>query len=685
VTRVASTRQGLTPEPLEQAARALGVGVDVLRSGGDAAGSAARAAWAQLDEPARAVLGTLVARGGSAEHLVVRDGAKALLEAQGTGSAAAAADADRALMDLWESGLCSRDRASRVFYVVPEAWRALIDVAREHRIAQLPEVDPPEPWPDDHLLACALNLLTHEPLKVTRQRALFKRDIEVLATRLGPLLPQKDRMAGARAVIEALERLELLQQGETLAPDRSRALAWASATPAERFASGRATEGTAPLVLRQMLALAPARAWSVGELALACSEARDASLRHPPHEAARGGPSEAEVEEGVAALRVTGLVGLVPGGRLALTRAGRSFPEPPEARGMPGFHVGHDLSVLVPRGMPARLHLGLADVALLESADNAARYRLDRGAVLAALDRGVTPAALESFLAAHARPALPMPVRDDLRRWTERFGEITSHQGITVACRVASRHAEFAAVVTATGLSATQLAPGIVVVATGHHAALVRALAEAGFTPRAAVLDPAAPAMRSAVPAASGDDAVARLAEDLVGLPAWGVGPRATGAFRAAPAPRLLAQSIKEKYRREFGSATLLALDTLGADELLALEDRGQVRQFLSAAASGEPDKALAPALEEYAGDELRAVSPVRARRLLEAAAAAGLRCQVSYLERPGRTTKLIVDPIEIAADAAGTWLRARVPGQQAERMLACERVHALRILRGKD
>jgi hypothetical protein len=332
--------------------------------------------------------------------------------------------------------------------------------------------------------------------------------------------------------------------------------------------------------------------------------------------------------------------------------------------------------VLVPRGLDASVHLELGAIARLESADNAARYRLEQALVLDALDMGRAPEEIESLLDSQSA-GLPDSVRQDLTRWCARFGEVTSHQGVAVSCRVPERHAEFAVLVERSGLAAAMVAPGVAIVEPSDHAALAAALVASGFTPRRTVqraraIPASGASRRDALPASTGSAIRAS-------GPLWGENLDGGAALNATPPPGALVAQLKDKYRREFGSAQLAALDVVELDELLALEEKGGIRQFLSGRSTGAP--MAAPRLDEYSGDDMTAVGPVRARQLLEQAAAAGLRCQLDHAPRPGQSTRLLVDPLEIVTDTTGTWLRVRTTSGH-ERLLAIDRIHSLRILR---
>lgn len=706
-------------DPVLAAARALGI------PAGDLAGeplmTAAARAWEALDVVSRAALGAVVELGGSAAAATLEDEIATDLEAAGFQAATARSEARRALEASWESGLLSRDRASRTFYLLPEVAEAFAPHVREALNASLPILrDPPPPPLDEHLACCAINLLRHEPLKLTREGTPFRRSLEALAERLGALLPRDrpgDRpgdRAGDRDVergtvgrVEALagvlRDLGLLRLAkDALEIDPEAVAEWASLDEAQRAARLLPSEPDAPALrlLRLLVELGPDRSWPVGLAARVLRRSRAAASDDEPAEPLRAAGQQ-DLAQALARLERAGLTAIVPGvpgsaasagapENIALTAIGRSFPAAPEMPRPKGIHVGHDLSVLVPRGLAPSIHARLGDLARLESADQVARYRIDRDVFLEALDRGAAPGDLELFLAESTSPVLPDAVRDDLRRWAERFGEVTSRQGVCVICSAPRRHEEFDAIAARSGLSIAIVAPGVAVVAAEDHAALCQLLAAAGLTPRRRIL-PLARGPSSAVPLREqapppDPDSAPRpdaglIAAGLAAMPSWLSRFRDEAPRKAAPPPTLVAAQVKEKYRREFGSGQLAALDRLDVDELIVLEDKGLVRQFLAGKIPAPSAESRQAELAEYVGDEMVTVTPARARQVMEQAARASLTCQVAYLQGPGRTQKLLVNAIELVTDGAGTYVRARIPGSAQERMLATDRIHAVRVV----
>jgi hypothetical protein len=692
-----SSRSALGFDAGAAAARALGLGAAGLQ--GPALQDAARASWERLDDAGRAALGAILELGGSASVAVLEDEVASELEWLGATGAAAREAAQAALAATWESGLLARDRASRTFYLLPEVASAFAPFARARLQSQLPELPvPPQAALDEHLTCCAINVLRHEPIKLTREGSPFRRGLETLAERLGPLVPrvrgEKDVVGRIDALVALLREQNLLRLSkDVLEIDAEAVEAWSALDEPARAAQLLPPHPDDPALrlLRLVMEIGPERAWPGAVAARVLRRAEAAATADEPAEPLLQAHVQLELAGAVAALERAGLIGPVAGapGSWGLTAVGRSFPAAPRHQRPKGIHVGHDLAVLVPRGIPASIHARLGDVARLESADQVAKYRLDRLAVLEALDRGATAAELELFLAEHATPVLPDTVRDDLRRWAERFGEVTSRAGICVSCSVPRRHEEFEAVVTRSGLSVALVAPGVAVVAPEDHAALCQLLTAAGLTPRRRIQ----PLMRGAssavpprepfgsqAPRPSADPA--SVASDIAALPSWMASFRDPAGRKASPPPTLVALQVKEKYRREFGSGQLAALDRLDVDELIALEDKGLVRQFLAGRIPAPGAERKAAELDEYLGDELVSVTPARARQVMERAAQAGVACQLQYLQGPGRTQKLLVTPLEVISDGAGTYVRAKLPGAAQERMLATDRIHALRVIR---
>jgi hypothetical protein len=332
----------------------------------------------------------------------------------------------------------------------------------------------------------------------------------------------------------------------------------------------------------------------------------------------------------------------------------------------------------VPRGLAPSVHLGVARLARLESADVVARYRLDRERVLAALDRGLSRGDVVEFLAEHARPALPRAVADDVARWCERFGEVIALEGVVLACTVEARRAELEAVVGRSGLRARIAGPGVAVVAPADHAALLAALRDAGFTPREQLERLGGPAQ--AVAAGAPVSPLPRWDD----LPAWGeLHPELDEAAPALPPPGSLLRMLQAKYRREVGSAGVAALEDLEPHELVRLEEAGQVRQYLEERARPATRADLGADLEAYRRDDLVPVPAGRARALLARAAADGLRLEVAYGGRAGRRTRVVVVPLAVTTDGPAGYVRARVVPTGEERMIALDQLQALRVVAG--
>ena len=691
-----SSRSALSFDPAVAAARALGLPPGELD--GDALDGAVARAWEALDPSGRAALAAVVELGGSASVPVLEDEVASDLEAAGATPSAARKSARAALEAAWETGLLARDRVSRTFFLLPVVASALAPHALQELQSLLPPAGPPPlPALDEHLACCAINVLRHEPLKLTREGTPFRRSLEALAERLAPLLPrgkdpEREMVARVESLATFLREIGLLRLvKDALEIDPEAVEAWSAHDEAARAAQLLPSDPEAPALrlLRLFMELGPDRAWPQRLAARVLRRSAAAAREDEPSEGLLSGESEQAAALAASRLERAGFLATTPSGAWALTAIGRSFPQAPQHQRPKGMHVGHDLAVLVPRGIPASVHARLGDVARLESADQVARYRLDRQAVLEALDRGVSAGELEIFLAMNATPVLPDTVRDDLRRWAERFGEVTSRSGICVACSAPRRHEEFDAVVLRSGLSATIVAPGVAVVAPEDHAALCALLTAAGLTPRRRI-QPLPRGASSAVPPRDGSSSSAAritvdpatVADEIAALPGWTTRFRDPGGRKAAPPPTLVAAQVKEKYRREFGGTQLAALDRLDVDELMGLEDKGLVRQFLSGNIAAPSSERKPAELDEYLGADMVSVTPSRAKQVMDQAARAGLSCQLAYLQGPGRTQKLLVQPLEIVSDGAGTYVRARLPGHAQERMLATDRIHALRIVK---
>ena len=637
-------------------------------------------AWEGLSPVSRAVITTLVELGGAAPMpWLAYESAQTMRPRSASAADVSACETETTA--LWERGLVARDRETRAYFLLPAAALVLAPLVRRAVLQGVPVVSAPVPAVDEHVLACAFNVVRREPLKVTRDARPYKRTLELLAEKLGPLLSGPDLPASAAEVLDALVELRLLVLRDgALEADLAAAAEWAGRSPAARRAAllpeGEESSDDAWLLLRQHQSLAPDRAFPplasgrVFRRALARAERFDVEPEWP---AAFATAAAARHERCVTLLLRAGLLARTEHG-LALTAEGRAFPAGAVGHGPSRIHVGGDLAVLVPRGLPASTHLDVGAVALLVQADVVARYRLERGVVLDALDRGWTPSQVVGFLEAQAAPALPEAVRRDILRWCERFGEISTHVGVVFACDAPDRHAELAAVVAASELPVHMIAPGVAVVAPLSHEAFHRALVAAGFTPRR--LTPERVAGQGEAAGTAGEFAAP---EGWASHASWGEGLETT-AHRAIPPPKPLVARIKERYRREFGTSELLALDALDVDELLELEERGRVRQFLSN--QGGSRTSVLPNLEDYVTEEPVPITPVRAKQVLSWAVTAGARCQVEYVARPGgRRSRLTVLPLEVVQDGAGGYVLARLPGGEERRMLALERIAALRVL----
>src|SRR5436190_3645192 len=258
-----STRgRGIAFDPAEAAARALGVTPEQLA--GPAGVEAARRVVGELDAPGIAALQALVDLGGVAPSLQAVDEIADALSGE-----TARRDAEQALLALWERGLVARDRSSRTFFLVPDLGAALVPALRERLLESLEVVPAPPPAIDEHLLACAINVLRHEPLKLTREAMPFKRSVETLVDKLKAALPRKDAAAHVDLVIATLVDLGMLERrADTLEVSLAAVEEWAHGGQARREARVLDSDitGVASFLLAQLRDLGPDRAWPVDTL-----------------------------------------------------------------------------------------------------------------------------------------------------------------------------------------------------------------------------------------------------------------------------------------------------------------------------------------------------------------------------------------------------------------------------------
>lgn len=665
-------------DPAQAAAHGLGVGVEDL--GGESGRAALERAWTALAAPHRAVLSTLAAMGGEAAATWLLFEAEEELASLGQPMARL----HDGLEDLWERGVIARDRQARTYFVPAAFLRTLQDHCRRQAFDGLPGVPPPPPVVDDHALACAASLVRSLPVKLTREGRPHVRALQGVAERMAPLLGPAPAARAEDLILALVAAGLLVEHDGALHADPDRLAAWATLEPQERTEAALALGGEdAAIVLRQLRLLAPGAAWTVSLVARTlrrCLLCRSRGAVDPPVPAAFAQAVALRSAAAVTALQRAGLAAPTTHGDVALTALGRTYPGAPPLDPPTRFHVGPDLSVLIPRGLPARVHVALGALAALESADVVSRYRLDEARVLDALESGSSAAQVVHFLETHATPALPPAVRDDVLRWCSRSGEVRSHEGVVVTCAVASRHDELAAIAARSALRVEVVAPGVAVVDPRDHAAFCDELRRVGFVVRRRAERPRGAAAAAPSGSAPGATAAATRA-DVDALPAWGEPAADVAARRATPPPRSFRARLKQKYCRDFGSAQLAVLDVLDLDVLLDMEERGRVRQYLSGVAASAPPAAVGLELSDLVGPDLVPMSAARARALLQQAAAAGLTCQVGYAVRPGQRTRLAVVPLAVTDEASGAYLRARAVSSGEERLIAVERIHGLRIL----
>lgn len=668
---------GTVHDACEALARALGVAVDALDDA--LGGPTPERLWGDLTAAGRAVVGNLLALGGRAAPAWVVALAADELGEGGAASAQATTEADQALADLWERGLLARHRVDGDAFVPDGLARAWLPLAQAHEAGHEPASRARAHPLDDHVIGCLLALVMQAPVPVTREGRPHRRSLAGLAGRLAPLVPPEV----VSLALDALAHLGVLRrEAEGLSVDRDRARAWATRPPAERrtdlLGAGGGFEDAA-LLLRQLQDIDPRRPVSAARARRSWARAWLAHAGTPG-----GDPADhaAEVrrraEAAADSLVVAGLADLDPTEGIVLTPAGRAHPAAVRIDAPAGFHVGPDLSVLVPRGLPLDVHLTVAEVSDLVAADVVARYHLARERLLTALDQGLDRAELEAFLVRRAEPALPETARAEVERWCARFGEVTGTQGIALCCHVPERREEFDAVVRASGVRVRPLAPGVAVVDPSEADELFARLSAAGFATRRRVEAPAVESAEAGEPVRG--SSAAEPGPDWERLPGWGALDPGLAGLEASPPPGELSRRLKRKYEREFGRRTLAALDALHPDELLALEEQGLVRDYLSGEAD-VPSAAPEVRLADYAGPSLVPVAADRARAVLRLAMRAGARCQVAHAARPGRLTRLVLEPLSLEEVGRDWYLRARTSTSGEERMIALARLQALRVL----
>ena len=606
----------------------------------------------------------------------------------------------RQLDELREKGLVQADRDHRELFLAPELLSPLADLMREELSASLHERHAVAPVFDEHALLCAFNVVRQRPVPLTQAGRPHRRFLDQLGERLAALLP---RDGGADAVEELLATLRcaglLRLARDGLRADLTAAREWAGAEPELR--TGHTLAGhdgplEAELLLAQLRRL-PDRGLPVPLSRLLWR--RVLARQVPGGSAAFAETARRSHDLAVLALSRAGLLGATPGDdgedELVLTVLGRDDTAAAPAPRPTGFHVGPDLSLLVPRGLDPLVHLHVGALARLEAGDVVARYHLDRAVVLDALDHGETAEGLHAFLAEHAEPMLPASVAEDLARWCSRFGEVSSHEGRTFVCSAPARRAEFAALVERSAARARLVAEGVAVVAVRDADTFHGELVAAGFTPRRRVVRFAREESSLAheqLPRTRPDEVEELRSRES--LPTWDRPTAWSTDRRASPPPGLLRRRLADKYRREFGRAALLALEELSVEELLDHEEAGLMRRFLSgqdvsvgsSPRGGSEDATVESDLLDPRLDELRVPEPVpltprRAAAALERAAADGLSCELDFRGEGGRRTRLTVEPLGLLAEAGIRYLRGRSGPGGEERLVALDRILALRVV----
>ncbi|MEM7248059.1 MAG: hypothetical protein AAF533_22190 [Acidobacteriota bacterium] len=631
-------------------------------------------AWERLSQSARAALVALAELGGETNTSVLED--ELTLELDDTLGDRVEAGID----DAWQSGLLARRLDDDAYYLEPELHQALLDrLKAEDEVGSLGTATI-----DDHCLGALLAAAATIPLRLTRGGNLYKKETDQVSALVRSLLPKSQRHLIPHA-------LSLFQKMGWLRPDDADRLRL------DGVAMQRWAEQPGSLRRRRLLEIddttgrAPAlfgllERWPAGARIPA------AKLQRLHRRAWSRNGIEAEVEHdehgrdlALTSLLLAGLVTQDGDERVSVA----AQPEDDAAANdgpVAALRFQVDLTVLVPRGTSFPALVELARWCRLESADVVSRYVLSRERVLESLEDGDDDieSVIQRLQGLAAAPGLPELVVQELRGWADRFDEVSAHEGLILRCQPDDRREELEAVVARTGVPFDRLAPGLLVLDPAHHGEVRAALDQAGFQVRRQ------PRRLAEVHEITAPPAPPQFPEyDDLDLD-WDQAATESPATGAAPPPGILRDRLADKYRREFGRRTLEALDELTHDELIRLERRGRTRGFLSGRESlGRADDAVEveetvddeddEELAEFGGDQSVAVSPSRARRVLQAAARRGQTWEVHLLTEGGGVETLEICPLDFPTVAEVDYVRGREVATKKERLVGLDQVHRLR------
>ncbi|QQZ60184.1 helicase-associated domain-containing protein [Paenibacillus sonchi] len=158
------------------------------------------------------------------------------------------------------------------------------------------------------------------------------------------------------------------------------------------------------------------------------------------------------------------------------------LPQQDEASDFPGFIVQPDFEVLVPAECPYSHRWLLAGCAELQHSDDLWSYRLTREKLESAAEQGMSPEAVISWLADHARGGLPAQVELSLRQWSKGIGRTELAEAILLACRSEADGNDIAAHPRLSGLLA-RIGPLHFIVRSEDVEAVRKELGAAGMAP----------------------------------------------------------------------------------------------------------------------------------------------------------------------------------------------------------
>ncbi|KWX80781.1 hypothetical protein AMQ84_02540 [Paenibacillus riograndensis] len=207
-----------------------------------------------------------------------------------------------------------------------------------------------------------------------------------------------------------------------------------------------------------------------------------------------------------------------------------------QAADSPGFIVQPDFEVLVPAECPYSHRWLLAGCAELQHSDDLWSYRLTREKLESAAEQGMSPEAVISWLAAHARGGLPAQVELSLRQWGKGIGRTELAEAILLACRSEADGNDIAAHPRLSGLLA-RIGPLPFIVRSDDVETVRKELGAAGMAPPKRIAGQEAQPGRDwplVNGSRTGDIAV-------YALPVHG---QATGLFAFAPVPPLVPSNL---------------------------------------------------------------------------------------------------------------------------------------------